>query len=406
MLRSPELYFNIPYLLCSMLNPLVTAATACLVFRLSRQVGLSREWSVVAALTYALASPAAPYARFDFAQPLAALTLTAGVWALLRSEATSRPGPLIWAGASLGYGVLARAEFLALIPWILGWVYARSRDVGRRAAVRRAAIVASPVCLAALVHLLINWLKFGNAMQFRERSFLSLFPASLRGFMEGLVGELASPGRGLIVFFPLTLLALPGLLAVALTRSGAGSLAGGFIGITLPLYASFYVWWGGWSWGPRFLVPLLPLLTLAATAWTCEAQGPSRRRHKAAFFALGVIGFVCSWNGILYDFVPYYVWIHRSLGLPEAGSTFFQPVASPLVSGWVSRRGQPIDIFWIRLATHGELPGLLRSVAPAAVLLLLASLVYAGHMIRKALRSARSAPAARVCPGAASQRDS
>ena len=70
---NPALYSNLPYLLCSWLNPLITAITGCLVFRLARLLGLTPRWAVAAALAYGVASPAAAYARFDFAQPLAGL---------------------------------------------------------------------------------------------------------------------------------------------------------------------------------------------------------------------------------------------------------------------------------------------------------------------------------------------
>jgi hypothetical protein len=65
---NPALYSNLPYLLCSWLNSLITAVTGCLVFRLALLLGLTARVATAAALAYGVASPAAAYARFDFAQ--------------------------------------------------------------------------------------------------------------------------------------------------------------------------------------------------------------------------------------------------------------------------------------------------------------------------------------------------
>src|SRR5205823_1591862 len=92
---NPALYSNPAYLLCSILNPLITAATACLVFRAGRLLGLRRDLAVLAGLAYAFGSPAAAYARYDFAQPLATLTLIAAICGVLRTDATTRRAPLI-----------------------------------------------------------------------------------------------------------------------------------------------------------------------------------------------------------------------------------------------------------------------------------------------------------------------
>jgi hypothetical protein len=55
---------------------------------------------------------------------------------------------------------------------------------------------------------------------------------------------------------------LVGFFLFAKKHQGAALLLGVSVVLQLLLYAKWWHWWGGLSWGPRFLVPLAPLITL------------------------------------------------------------------------------------------------------------------------------------------------
>ena len=120
---------------------------------------------------------------------------------------------------------------------------------------------------------------------------------------ERLAGLLVSPSRGLFLYSPLTLLAVPG---VARWRRERGWVRYALIAVGgyLLLYASFKGWPGGYTYGPRFLVDVLPVLVLAVVP---AAEWLDRRRWGcvllAALVLVGVaiqaIGAYCdddSWN--------------------------------------------------------------------------------------------------------------
>ncbi len=80
---------------------------------------------------------------------------------------------------------------------------------------------------------------------------------------QGLLGLLASPARGLFVFSPFLLLALPGMVRVwtsarlaALRPLLAASL------IILCVEAKHFDWWGGWSFGYRHVLDITVFLSL------------------------------------------------------------------------------------------------------------------------------------------------
>src|SRR5262249_49169720 len=175
-----------------------------------------------------------------------------------------------------------------------------------------------------------------------------LLPDSARDVATGLAGHLVSPGRGLLIYFPLAWLAIPGFGRLARRRPAPAALFGGLLALFLAVFATFRIWWGVVSWGPRFVAPLLPLVAVAAAVGAAESPAP--RRARAAFAALAVLGLLVSWNAVLTDPNDYAAWLLAKRGISlDAGPVQFDPGASPLVSGWPMQTGLPIDIFWLRL---------------------------------------------------------
>jgi hypothetical protein len=373
---NPALYTNLPYLLSSWVNPLVTALTGVLVFRWARAVGLSDAWSVAAALSFGLASPAAAYARYDYAQPLAALALTG---ALLMPSSALSSSRLIVAGASLGAAILTRSELAIVAAWVVVWVVARTRRLGA------GLTVAAPVAMAGGLTLWMNWLRYGSVLETGYPLKL-LFGSSLSEPVVGITGLLIGPSHGLLVFFPMTWLAMLGLREFACRDRFLTTLWLVVLGLVLVFYACYGVWWGGWTWGPRFLLPVIPLLTVAATVWAAGLDGQGSRRRRMLFGALGVLGFVIVSNAVLIDFVAFYNSFPGTATDPGATASRFQVAASPLFSGWPLLDRLPPDLFWLRA---WQLGGSARVTSLVAVLVLSGVLAWSLTTLRSLLGSAR-----------------
>jgi hypothetical protein len=108
-----------------------------------------------------------------------------------------------------------------------------------------------------------------------------------------VVGELLlGRRRGLLWYCPILIVAPVGWVQmIRLKRSGlAAVIAGVFLGV-LWINAGFPMWDGGWSAGPRFLLPAIPLLMLPVGVWLAEPlpwKIPSRILQAAfAFVAIG-----------------------------------------------------------------------------------------------------------------------
>ena len=87
---------------------------------------------------------------------------------------------------------------------------------------------------------------------------------------EGAAGLLFSPNRGLLIFSPVVALLALGLRpAMKEGWRSPAALCLAAAAVQFLLYASYSVWWGGHTYGPRYMLDILPLLVpLAVVAST------------------------------------------------------------------------------------------------------------------------------------------
>lgn len=100
------------------------------------------------------------------------------------------------------------------------------------------------------------------------------------------------PFQGLFIWFPLAMLALAGAIyglvrGRRLSRFESALVLA--ILICFVIYTSaYFMWWGGWAYAPRHLIPVLPFLALGMIPWL-----KARRRWIAGlFFIIGLAGAV------------------------------------------------------------------------------------------------------------------
>lgn len=122
-------------------------------------------------------------------------------------------------------------------------------------------------------------------------AFGAMYGGQARGLLQldrltGVAGLLVSPNRGLLVFTPIALIGVVGMARQFVSREGRQAVLLIFsVASLVHLYiaGTYREWWGGWSFGPRYLVDILPVLAVAAaTVWP---RMPSWSR-KLALLAL------------------------------------------------------------------------------------------------------------------------
>ena len=265
-LYNGALLVNRPYLYASLLHPVVTATTAALLFLVALELGLSKRKSSAIALVFGMFSPAAVYAKFDYAQSLASLLLLSAFLFLLLSRRQRAHIYLILCGLSLGLAVLTRIEMVVTaVPLFILCIYLLNRESVPRMSLTRPPVrlllaFGSPVFIALVGNQYFNYLRWGSWLSLGYAEPQGQFTFEPWWVALALLENFVSPGRGMFVFFPLACLAIlggirsrrdPVLLAMLLS-----------VLASLLFYSTWTQWPAGLSWGPRFFIPYLPYLTI------------------------------------------------------------------------------------------------------------------------------------------------
>ena len=354
-----------------LLNPLLTAWTGGLLYLAVIRLGWSRFAAIATALAYGLATLAWPYTQTFFSDSMAGWGLFAASYWLLAFQQEKHKHILFWAGLAWGLAYLSRSINLVTLPvygLALAAVLAEGRGLGIgdwRLGTRRPnpqspvpnpqfrewILFASPILAAGLVSLWWNWLRFGSLL---ESGYVES-EAFNGDWLVGLVGLLVSPGRGLLWYSPVLLL-VP--LGVGWFWRRARWLLMSSAGVALLywlLYAKWYMWHGGYSWGPRFLVPVLPfLLLMTAPAWQwifVEERWGRVVRWLTTLLVLLSLGI--QWLGLLIPFSLVQDWLDRTVKPLFAPETFTRWTYSPLLRQWDFIGDDTIVFAWWRLGTHG-----------------------------------------------------
>ncbi|HEX2173371.1 MAG TPA: hypothetical protein VHL09_13110 [Dehalococcoidia bacterium] len=359
LLAVPLLWIGrlIPWLgqaqLTLLVNPVLTALTAVLLFACGRQLGYGVAPALGAGLSFGLATTALVYAKTFTSEVSTGFGLALAVVAALRFRKT---GSLRWiglSGAALGVIVLSKQANAAAVPGLaIGLWLSRRWTTGAWLA------FGTPLVVAGLSIAGYNALRFGDPWQTGYGPADGTFSAP---WALSLPGLLISPGRGLLWYSPVLWLALIGCLAFARRhRWEALLLALAALPFAL-LYAKWHGWHGGLAaWGPRYWIPLLPLACLLLLP-VFEALGRPRR-NLAWLATAGVIGLsvAIQVSAAAFDYLPYIDEVGRARSIDllnedeQLGRLAFELPHSPLIHQWRFARPRYADVAWLTAGTDGE----------------------------------------------------
>jgi hypothetical protein len=203
-------------------------------------------------------------------------------------------------------------------------------------------------CLA-LAFGLLGWY---NAVRFGHPLQTGYHFDSGEGFTtpiwQGFWGLIASPYRGIFWHTPIFILSLCAFPSFVRRHRAEGVVIAALSLVLVGLYSAWWMWWGGFAWGPRFLAPLTPFWILAL-APVVEKMNKELRMGRSALSPLPILyslffilSFLVQLSAVVVNYVNYEIALRSIYPTDWADPLRFGPPAqgiadwlySPVVGQW------------------------------------------------------------------------
>ena len=359
-----------PLFFITLTNALI-ASLVCLMFWLVLgRFGVSGKLALVGTAVLAFATPLWVYARDLFGEPLFAASLLVTFYELQNPEKVTDKR-LMYGGLATTTGMLARASFIPLTGLFAAYLVLASEDKGRgfRRALRYVAF-----CLPGIVVLaLLNRVRFGSIL---STGYHTAFD---KGFSvplgKGLLWNLLSPYRGIFIYAPAVLLCFFGLRTLARKHRADLLLILAMVAYVFIVYSGWWAWHGGWCWGPRFLVPVIPLLLIPGFVAVSRSGG----RLAGLAVVLGAAGFIVQLGAVLINYTaPYDYWI--KIGILDWAEKDIQ-MFSPITTHWKAVLATPpsnYDLWLVQVMKVNPSAGIVTLAALAMIVALVVRSIWRG----------------------------
>lgn len=279
-----------------LMNMWVIALTALLIADVGATIGYAQRVSIGAALLFGLGSLAIPYTQTIFGEPLVALLLIAALRLTLAYH--QQRGYMLagWVGLSVGLTVLVNPIYGLFVPIVGLWMLGLNP---RRWHWGHGVVFSLPTIAAVLIFFAYNSLRFGSALT--SGYDFNSHEGFIHPIYYGAFGLLFSSYRGLFWYSPLTWLSLTGGRGLQRQHRGLAWTALALIVVNILALAGWWSWHGGLVWGPRFMVPVLPVLALF---WLPALQAATEyRMSRYGVIALTVVAFAVQFLAVFYKYV-------------------------------------------------------------------------------------------------------
>jgi hypothetical protein len=348
----------------SFINCFMSAGLCAVFFLLCIQLGYTRRTALWLTVILGLGTIIWSHSKDSYEHPQEALFMLAGLLMVLRALSYRKVWLFLAAGVCFGAGLLTRdSAIFFILPtavYVAIQIVCQARQntsdalrTGVRSVTRRVVLSLGLGLLGALPFLLLaGWYNFLRSSSPFTNGYEATghFAAFVTPLIRGLVGLLISPARGLLEYNPILLLLffVPSCLVLFWRRrKGLGTLFAVIIMLYIIVYAKFRYWDGGVAWGPRYLLPTIPLLLLPIgeiiEKWHIQALTRALVRVRVLFFVLLGISLLLQVTSVLVDTG---IWFHevalRNEATRKSGHGQLLAINSSLVNSPLLRQFQSV----------------------------------------------------------------
>lgn len=340
----------------------LTALTAALLASLARQLGCTRRLAALVGLAYGLATPAYVYATLAYGHQASACALLASFSLLWADPARREALRMGLAGFLAAYASVIELQ-VGPVSAVLG-LYLFAQVLGKRRRPSALAEFAVGAVGPTLLLLGYNQLAFGSPWDmgyFHEvaRIFRDVHSAANplglgRPDAQRALNLLWGGYRGLLFYAPILVLALPGWIVLGMRKLwGMAAVSASVVVAVFLVNLSYPEWTGGWSTGPRLLVPLLPFALLPVAALLARGGRAAR---------IAAIGLTIAGAALMLLFLGVGGRIPHQFPGGELRDPLLQVV-------WPLWRGAPLPSWWVggrfgKTLLGVAFPGPIQALAP------------------------------------------
>jgi hypothetical protein len=284
-----------------------------LFFLLSAQLSGSRRRALWLTLMLGTTTTLWFFQRTVLSEGLQTCSVLACVVALYTYRNRKRSHVVLAMGAlALGVAVMAKAVLWVLAPlFVLYLLGANWKREWKSALFFLAALV--PFCL---LQMWFNHLRFGNILDFGYHTFRDEELGFSHSLPSAIWGYLFSPSKSFFLYNPICLAGLWGWKRFFRSHRPEALLIAGITALTVFVFGRWWSWHGDVSWGPRFLVVLVPLLSIPALyLFPKGLAGRLLPRAAVVAFVLGSF-----WIQFLGCFMP--VWRYEAVAFESTRVSF------------------------------------------------------------------------------------
>ena len=261
-------------LFLNLLNLILSAATALYLVLLARRYTRSNAVVAIFVLAALYSTFWWNYLRAQTFEIYHTLFLLAfyyhfvSAFDLQRNDSNRRKSnaQLFIAAIFFGALCLCKTVYTALLPaLVIIWALSKTDSVSpvtRERRDRPLLFFWLPACIFLCILAAANWSKFGSPLVTGYTQWEKESHPLQANVLPALWGFLFSPHHSVFLHFPILFFALAGWPSF-FRKHKPDAIAAAFLGITLLLVNSMYLnWRGESSYGPRYLLPILPILSL------------------------------------------------------------------------------------------------------------------------------------------------
>ncbi|HEX9923331.1 MAG TPA: hypothetical protein VGD99_11780, partial [Anaerolineae bacterium] len=317
------------------------------------------------ALGYGLCTIAWVYARMFWELTILGLCYLIAIWAVRRateSEPLRRWPWLLLCGSAMAVGLTLRFESAVTILFVGLYLIAKtkpatgsaspsSRFIHRLlAAGPTLGLYLLPTLFIALGLATFNLVRYGSLAETGYTQEILFLEPWVGGY-----GLLFSPGQGLFIYAPLMLLLFFGLRPAwrRLSRTTFWLITAICLFYWL-FYGSWFAWGGTWGWGPRFFLPMLPIMMLFVAepleGLLHAGPGLTKVARYTAWLGIGLLvllSLTVNILGIVVDFNEHFLRLGRN------DNFVFNWAAIPLLGHWRILQDGLVDLIWLRPGPNG-----------------------------------------------------